>query len=448
MDCDTGNMSHIIAVLLLFIVSGIAFACEKSIALANKNQLKLFSEEGKKSASLALKKIEEDDKIISGIQTFTTISLVVATIFTVNDFFYCMSNLWIEHLNLPLSKTVAVIILTIIISAIFLVFVKIIPSQIAKKNPTKILMSLIIFVNMVCNITAPLTYILNLFSKGFMVIFRLNRIKKSEEFSEEDVIELLEVGQETGQIKETGMEMISSIFEFDDKFAYEVMTPRTDCYLIDIDDPLESYIDEMLESRYSRIPVYEGDSDNIIGVLNIKDFLIKAKACGFENVSIKDIIRKPYFVPETKKIDDLFKEMQENKSNVAFLIDEYGGFSGLVTMKDIVQEVMGQLDDEYHAENINITRISNNCYLIDGMYDLDDLNEELSIDLKSDEHETIGGFVLENLDDLPEEEKIKEYKIIKGNIELSIESIKDRRIETVKLTINDKDTFKSPNKNN
>ena len=151
-------------------------------------------------------------------------------------------------------------------------------------------MSLIILVNMVCNITAPLTYILNLFSKGFMVIFRLNRIKKSEEFSEEDVIELLEVGQETGQIKETGMEMISSIFEFDDKFAYEVMTPRTDCYLIDIDDPLESYIDEMLESRYSRIPVYEGDSDNIIGVLNIKDFLIKAKACGFENVSIKDII--------------------------------------------------------------------------------------------------------------------------------------------------------------
>ena len=110
MDCDTGNMSHIIAVLLLFIVSGIAFACEKSIALANKNQLKLFSEEGKKSASLALKKIEEDDKIISGIQTFTTISLVVATIFTVNDFFYCMSNLWIEHLNLHLSKTVAVII--------------------------------------------------------------------------------------------------------------------------------------------------------------------------------------------------------------------------------------------------------------------------------------------------------------------------------------------------
>lgn len=263
----------------------------------------------------------------------------------------------------------------------------------------------------------------------------LSKVIDPEEFSEDEVIELLEAGQESGKIKETGMEMISSIFDFDDKFAYEIMTPRTDCYMIDVDDPLESYLDEMIETRYSRIPVYGGDSDNIIGFINIKDLLLLARKKGFENLNIKSLIRKPYFVPETKKIDDLFKDMQENNAGVAFLIDEYGGFSGMVTLKDIVSEVMGQLNDEYHRDDIKLVNISEHIYLVDGMYDLDDLNEELSINLESEEHETIGGFILEHLDDLPEKDKIKKCRVFQDNIELRIESLKDKRIERVKLII-------------
>lgn len=441
MEYDLGNMlsTHIIIIFALFIISSIAYACEKALHAANKNQLKLLAEQDKKSAITALDKIENEEKFISGIQTITTFSSILASVFIVNDFLNKFSN-FIYNKNVPFSHIISMLLLSLIMVGIFLVFVKLLPAQIAKKNPTKVLLATVKFVSFICTIMKPLSFLLDIIVKGIMVIFGLNKIIETEEFSEEEIIEMLEVGQETGQIKETGMEMISSIFEFDDKFAYEVMTPRTDCYMIDIEDPSESYLDEMLETRYSRIPVYEGDSDNIIGVLNIKDFLVEAREKGFENVSIKELIRKPYFVPETKKIDDLFKEMQENKSSVAFLIDEYGGFAGLVTIKDIVEEVMGQLDDEYHEEDIKISKIANNTYLVDGMFDLDDLNEELSINLESEEHETIGGFVLENLDDLPDENNINQYCIIKDNIELRIQSIKDRRIERVKLIIHSKNS--------
>jgi putative hemolysin len=235
-------------------------------------------------------------------------------------------------------------------------------------------------------------------------------------------------------LKEEGTKMITSIFAFDDKLAYEIMTPRTDVFLIDLEDEPEEYLDELMKLRHSRIPVCKGESDNIVGILNIKDFLIKARDTKLEDVDIESILRKPYFVPDTKNIDSLFFELQKSKQQIAILIDEYGGFSGIVTMEDIIEQVMGDIDDEYDEEVEIIDKIDDNTFLVDGDVDLDDLNEELGISLNSDNSETIGGFIIDILGEIPDESdvgKIVEFE----NYRFKIMSINERRIERVKIYV-------------
>ena len=205
--------------------------------------------------------------------------------------------------------------------------------------------------------------------------------------------------------------------------------------MIDIQDPIDEFIEDLMRLQYSRIPVCDGDSDNIIGILHVKDYMIKAYQDGFENVDIRSILRKAYFVPETKKIDTLFFELQKTKQHIAILIDEYGGFAGIVTMEDIIEEVMGDIDDEYDEEETEIVKVDENTYMIDGNTDLDDINDELGLELVSENSETLGGFIIELLGDLPDEEE-KEDKVIEyENLVFKIESVKDRRIEKVKLYI-------------
>lgn len=280
----------------------------------------------------------------------------------------------------------------------------------------------------------PIVIISKFFTDIVLKIFRQNTKIEINRFSEEDVMSMLEAGQQSGDIKEEGKKMINSIFEFDDELAYEIMTPRTDVFLIDLDDPAEEYMDQLMELRYSRIPVCEGESDNIIGILHIKDYLIKAREDGFENVDIKSILRKPYLVPETKNIDSLFFELQKERQHIAILIDEYGGFSGIVTMEDIIEEVMGEIDDEYDEEEFSLHKVDDSTYIINGKANLDDLNEELNIELESDNSETLGGFLIDLLGEIPTEDETD--RVIKfKNFEFTILSVKDRRIESIKMSI-------------
>ena len=251
---------------------------------------------------------------------------------------------------------------------------------------------------------------------------------------EEEVMSSLEEAQESGQIKEESKKLINSVFEFDDKLAYEIMTPRTDVLYIDINDDKEDYLDELLTLKHSRIPVCDDDADNIIGILHIKDFLLQAFMNKTDDVDIKPLLRKPYFVPETKNIDSLFFEMQKEKQQIAILIDEYGGFSGIVTMEDIIEEIFGDIDDEYDEEEEVINKIDENTYISDGDVNIDDLNEELEINLESENSETIGGFIIDILGEIPEKED--EGKVIEqDNLKFTILEINDRRIERVQIDI-------------
>lgn len=293
------------------------------------------------------------------------------------------------------------------------------------------------FLAVVSTILSPITLTLMFVANIFLKIFRQKTQVEEEIFSEEEVMSMIQAGKESGVIKEEGSKMINSIFAFDDKLAYEIMTPRTDVFSIDIEDPVEDYIDELMKLRHSRIPVCKGDNDNIIGILHIKDYLIKARETKFENVDIESILRKAYFVPDTKNIDSLFVELQKSKQQIAILIDEYGGFSGIVTVEDIIEQIMGNIDDEYDEEEEIIDKVDDNLYLVDGDVSIDDLDEELGIELISDSSETIGGFIIDILGEIPDESDIgrvvefEDYKF-------KIMSVEERRIKRVKVYMPDK----------
>ena len=283
----------------------------------------------------------------------------------------------------------------------------------------------------------PITAILSLITDFFLKAFKQETRVEIKSYSEEQVMSMLEAGQIKGEIKEEGKKMINSIFAFDDELAYEIMTPRTDVFMIDINDSPDEYIDELMGLRFSRIPVCEDESDNVIGILHIKDYLIKARNDGFDNVKIRDILRKPYFVPESKNIDSLFFELQKEKQHIAILIDEYGGFSGIVTMEDIIEEVMGEIDDEYDTEEFAIRKADDRTYYVNGKVDLDDLKEETKIDLVSDNSETLGGFIIDLLGEIPGENDRNRH-IDYGDYRFTILSVKERRIERVRVEIQEK----------
>ena len=293
------------------------------------------------------------------------------------------------------------------------------------------------FITFISKLLSPVTAVLIAISNVFLKIFRQKTDVDEEVFTEEDVMSMLEAGKESGVFNEEGTKMISSIFAFDDKLAYEVMTPRTDVFMIDVEDPPEVYMKDLMKLRYSRVPVCKGDTDNIIGILHIKDYLIKMMESKDESPAIEPILRKAYFVPDTKKIDSLFLEMQSSRQQIAVLIDEYGGFSGIVTMEDMIEQIMGDIDDEYDEEEEIIDKVDDNTYLVDGDVDLDDLNDELGTSIESESSETIGGFLVDLLGEIPEESDVGK-EIEYDNFKFKIMAVSERRIERVKMYIFDK----------
>ncbi|MEG0292206.1 MAG: hemolysin family protein [Anaerovoracaceae bacterium] len=424
----------IVAAVILFICSLLS-AAQKAVYSVNRNIIREMAEDGDIRAKKILLLIDNPSKLLATTFVALTFFGLLLGEMIATSFQFALGD-YLNSKNLPYSGQLSILFITLIVSIWFLVFVIFLPRQIAIKHPEKVSLKLIGFVNVCTTILLPFVVIIKFFTNVMLKIVRQGTGIYDESFSEENVMSMLEVGQETGALKEEGKKMINSIFAFDDKLAYEVMTPRTDVFSIDILDETEEYIDELMELRYSRIPVYEDDSDNIIGILNIKDYLIKAREDGFENVDIKSILRDPFLVPETKNIDSLFFELQKTKQHIAILIDEYGGFSGIVTMEDIVEEVMGDIDDEYDEEEHDIEQIGENKYLIDGFMDLDDVNEKLNLNLTSETSETVGGLIIDILGEIPPDDMSEKIIVNYENLEFVVESVKDRRIERVVLIIN------------
>ena len=432
------TMTKAVIILISLLLAAFLSASEQALKSASKNNLRQMAEEGSEKAERAIALADKPYRFLS--------AYMICIVF----FGFIVISCSLGLAEPPLSHYVSThydikvwvigVIASVFLGAfIYMVLGIFYPRQIAMRHAEGILMKMSGFMKFFAAVCIPFTVINKGLSAVLLKITGQGGIMREEEFSEEEVMSMLEAGQESGALKEEGKKMIDQIFAFDDKLAYEIMTPRTDVFLIDIQDDKEEYTDELMEMHYSRIPVCDGDSDNIIGILNIKDYMIEAHQNGFENVDITNIIREPVLVPDTKKIDSLFFELQKDRQHIAILIDEYGGFSGIVTMEDIVEEIVGDIDDEFDEEEPEIEKVSDTIFYIDGSMDLDDVNEETGSQLVSEDNETVGGLIIELLGEIPEdgsaEEGSEKIEVEYENYKFIVESVRDRRIERVRMEI-------------
>ena len=429
----TNVISQLLFLLILTIANAFFAGAEMATVSVNKNKIKILAEEGNKNAQLLQELLKEPTRFLSTIQVAITLSGFLASASAATSFSYPL-NAIMTKLGIPYGETIAIIIVTIILSFFTLVFGELVPKRIALQKAEIVSLFTVKPVLFISKLTSPFIKLLSFSTNFVLQILGMKAENLEENISKEEIRSMVEVGQANGVFNETEKEMINSIFEFDDILASEIMIPRTDVYSIDIDASITEYLDELLSTKHSRIPVYEEDIDNIIGVLYIKDLILEARNKGFENVDIRSILRKPYLVPESKNIDTLFKEMQKSKKYIAILIDEYGGFSGIVTMEDLVEEVMGNIHDEYDDNEPKLEKIDNHIYLVDGIYSIDDLIDNLDIDIISKNHNTISGYLIDILGEIPDDTYLdKEIEV--NDIIFKIKSIKENRIDKIELIL-------------
>ena len=439
----------ILLLVVLLMLSSMLSLFEIAIESVNKTKLKTLSDEGNHKAKRVLK-LTEDDEILSilhiGYQVFAIFGTITLGFYWIDNLIVVLSNLLKLESNLPASfqflvtptyHTTAAILLAFLWITFVLIFGYIVPRKVGIKYNERLALRYIGFIEFNIGLFKPLFGFVVLLSKGILKLFKIHYHEELEKVSEEEIISLIESGTEHGTINEDEQEMISSVLEFNDITAVEIMTPRTEVYMIDINDFNENTIDEMIKENYSRIPVYDESPDDIIGVVYIKDVFREARRVGFENVNVRNILNKPYFVPARKKIDALFKELQAAKSYMGILVDEYGGFQGIVTIEDLIEEVMGDIYDEYDDDISDIKEIDTNTYLVNGLLSVEEVNEALHTQIPEDDsYETIAGFILSHIGYIPDLKDDITVEI--DNITLKVEKMDDKRIDQVIITITPK----------
>ena len=432
MDTDPAGaiMSQLLLLLFLTMVNAFFAASEMAIVSINRGRIHALSQQGHKKAKIVERLLDEPTNFLSTIQVAITLSGFFSSASAATGIAPYVGT-WLSAVGIPFANQIASAGITILLVIFNLVFGELVPKRIALQKAEQVSMFAAKPIVIVGTIASPIIKFLSLATRLVLRVFGMNNENIEEQVSEEEIRSLLESGQEKGVFNETEREMIDSIFDFDDILASEIMTPRTDVYGIDINDDVAEYLDELMEMRYSRIPVYEEDMDHIIGILNVKDYVREARKVGFEKVDIRAILRKAYFIPETKNIDELFKEFQRTHQHIAILIDEYGGFSGLVTMEDLIEEVMGEIEDEYDVEEQPMKRLNENSIQVDGLCALHDLNEELNVSLPSDDYDTLNGFLLDQLGQIPADGET--CSITYDNLRFDIEEVKEKRIRCVTI---------------
>lgn len=425
-------VSQFILILVLTLLNAFFASAEMAIVSVNRNRIKMLADDGDKKASLLADLLEEPNKFLSTIQVGITLAGFFSSASAATGISEVIGAS-LSQLGIPYAQSISLVVITIILSYFTLVFGELVPKRIALQKSEQMAMLSVRPIVFVSKFAKPFVKLLSLSTNLLLRVIGMSDTDLEEKVSREEIKSLVDAGEEYGVINQIEKEMINSIFDFDDKLAKEVMTPRTEVYMINSQLPLS--IEELLEENYSRIPVYEGDIDNIIGVLYLKDFLHEAYQVGFENVNLKKLLHRPYFVPECKNIDQLFKELQKSKKHLAVLIDEYGGFSGIVTIEDLIEEVMGDINDEYDEDEPFIRKIDNDTYIVNGLISIKELNDKLHLNLdeETEDYDTLGGFLINQIDYIPSEteECMVEYE----NLLFKVQCVKDKRIETVKIHI-------------
>ena len=413
MKVDPSDTYQIIILLILLALSAFFSSNETALMSVNRIRLRSLADEGNKRASMALDILEDQmPKLLSAILIGNNIVNISAS---------------------SLATTLAysfggymVSIVTVILTVLILIFGEITPKNYATINAERLTLRYIPVFKFLMTIMTPVIFIINLFSRGVMRLMRVDPDAASKAMTEEELRTIVDVSHEDGVIESDEKEMIYNVFDLGDATAKDIMVPRVHVTFADVESTYDELIEIFREDKFTRLPVYKDSQNNIVGIINMKDLLLYDKN---EEFVIDRFLRKPHFTYETKSISDLLVEMKDSTFNIAIVLDEYGDMAGLITLEDILEEIVGEIHDEYdEKEDELVQKISDREYIIEGSMHLDDVNDHLNTELDSEDYDSLGGFIIEHLDRLP---VAGDEVITEEGIRLIVEKLDKNRIEKV-----------------
>lgn len=409
---DSGDVTQLIILIILLMLSAFFSSAETALTTVNRIRIRSLADDGSKRAKTVLKITDNSGKMLSAILIGNNIVNVAAASITTS-------------LAYSLGGS-AVAIANAVITVAILLFGEITPKTTATIHAEKLALIYAPIISIFMKIMTPVIFIINGLSNAVLLLLRIDPNAKNQTMTENELRTIVDVSHEDGVIESDEKEMIYNVFDLGDAKAKDVMVPRVHVAFADVNTTYEELIEIFREDKFTRLPIFEDSTDNVIGTINMKDLLL------FDNTKefhIRDILREAYFTYEYKNISELLVEMREASFNIAIVLDEYGDTAGLITLEDILEEIVGEIHDEYDENEEDFIKEIGECeYMIEGSTNLDDLNDRLDLQLESEDYDSLGGFIIEHLDRLPEE---GDSITTEDGLRLVVESLDKNRIESV-----------------
>ena len=412
---DTSAAIQIIVLVILLLLSAFFSSAETSLTTVSKIKMRSLAEEGDKRAKMVLKITDNPSKLLSAILIGNNIVNLSASSLTTTIAYKLGGS--------------AVAIATAIITVLILIFGEITPKTMASINSEKMALSYAYPIHFIMILVTPISIVINALSRCVFFVLRVDPNAKSDAMTETELRTIVDVSHEDGVIEEEEKEMIYNVFDLGDAKAKDVMVPRVHVTFADVEMSYKELLEIFREDKFTRLPVYEETTDNVIGTINMKDLLLFDSTKEFH---IRNILREAYFTHEHKSISELLVEMRQAALNIAIVLDEYGETAGLITLEDILEEIVGEIHDEYdeNEEESFFKEINDYEFVIEGSVNLDNLNDRIDLELESEDYDSVGGYIIEKLDRLPDE---KDEIILENGVRMVVDSLDKNRIEKVHI---------------
>ncbi|EED2631091.1 HlyC/CorC family transporter [Listeria monocytogenes] len=419
---------QLILIVVLTMLNAFFASAEMALVSLNKNRVKSQAETGDKKAVMLAKLVDDPSKFLATIQVGITLAGFFSSASAATSIATRLESVFGGS---SFAKELSIIVVTIVLSYITLVFGELYPKRLALQKSEKIARVSVRPIMAVGVVLRPFVKFLSFSTDILVKLTRMEKNTDNEKMTREEMQLLIETGRRDGVIEVEELQMLRGVFEMDNKYAREVMVPRTDAFMVDAEIESEELCDALLSENFSRVPVYTGDQDSVLGILHMKDFFAEARKSGFENIDVKALVKDAYFAQETMFIDDLLKNMQRTRNQMAILMDEYGGVAGIVTVEDLLEEIVGEIDDENDVFSDEVKKIDETTFIVEGRMPLDDFNKMFHVELPSRGVDTVAGFVLTLTGTIPEEDDkvVVEY----GTLRFTVEEMNDARLVSVRV---------------
>ncbi|EAD9710851.1 HlyC/CorC family transporter [Listeria monocytogenes] len=419
---------QLILIVVLTMLNAFFASAEMALVSLNKNRVKSQAETGDKKAVMLAKLVDDPSKFLATIQVGITLAGFFSSASAATSIATRLESVFGGS---SFAKELSIIVVTIVLSYITLVFGELYPKRLALQKSEKIARVSVRPIMAVGVVLRPFVKFLSFSTDILVKLTRMEKNTDNEKMTREEMQLLIETGRRDGVIEVEELQMLRGVFEMDNKYAREVMVPRTDAFMVDAEIESEELCDALLSENFSRVPVYTGDQDSVLGILHMKDFFAEARKSGFENIDVKALVKDAYFAQETMFIDDLLKNMQRTRNQMAILMDEYGGVAGIVTVEDLLEEIVGEIDDENDVFSDEVKKIDETTFIVEGRMPLADFTEMFHVELPSRGVDTVAGFVLTLTGTIPEEDDkvVVEY----GTLRFTVEEMNDARLVSVRV---------------